>query len=456
MPGSPSRTTFDQSKSYDNVLFIGGTGRRLFDAELNEAQQIEADFLQRAYSSLVGNNDYENNTGTMIDLGGNVTPNVSAHTVNIQGGYLCAAGQVVRFALPGSQTAVAVFTGGDAPGLQAVIYVDVFLSTVDSTVDPNIIDPTYGIECAQRTKLNFVISVVKGTGTLPSPGSGHCFVLLAVVTNNHSVLLPSDIVPGPAIESQSALTSSVTTQLTAFETSIDAALATKLSYHAIPYSLSHANTTGIAGFTGDSSNYDYYFHGSPAVQPFGVRTTGDGAVLVTPPSILAIPSTAQIINVKLRFQPVQNSGNFYSFPSSIPFPSGVGALTVSANPIGSSIDPEDTLFCPPITPVTAPGVGGAGMIQVGSRTCIRRAAHSIPVWRQMGRRSKAYSSSGRAPTSVRTGAWRSCGRGIGPPRDPRIWIRNGTILRQRSRGDRGGTGCGGKVMVSRSTPVTRC
>ena len=102
-PAAPySRDTYPnaQEKGYGQVVFIGGQGRRLFDSELNEAQEIASGLRQQTLSALIGNNDYDNNTGTLIGSGGLVTTGPTAGSVYYQGGYICAAGQIIRIGNP--------------------------------------------------------------------------------------------------------------------------------------------------------------------------------------------------------------------------------------------------------------------------------------------------------------------------------------------------------------------
>lgn len=201
MPGAPSRETFDSTKDYQSVLHVGGNGRRLFDAELNELQSIRDWQEGTLADTVMGRNTRNLNEGHRVGQAGFVTPSGNPGTVNIRRGFYVAGGRVLTTGDPSVVDEVAVFAGGDPAGTNAVVYLSAAIDTIDSTVDPNIIDPTYLVETAHRTRRQVTVNVQTGTTSLPSPPAGSTFILLAVCTKDNDPLLAGDISEGPVIAS---------------------------------------------------------------------------------------------------------------------------------------------------------------------------------------------------------------------------------------------------------------
>ena len=192
MPGAPSRVTFDEAKRYQEVNFVGGTGRRLFDAEQNEMQAIRRIAERNLFDAIVGNAHRDNNDGIKLGDAGKVTPSGNQFTVNVENGYFNMGGHVVRTGVPGGTQEITVFEGSDAPGTEAAVYLQISETTIDSTGDPNIVDPTYAIETAHRIQRLVQILVNKPGTAAPAPGVGQTNLLLAVCTGPTPITDPLD------------------------------------------------------------------------------------------------------------------------------------------------------------------------------------------------------------------------------------------------------------------------
>lgn len=332
-PAAPvSRDTYPNaiSKNYDGVVFVGGQGRRVFDAEMNEAQEIAAGLRQQTLSALIGNNDYDNNTGTLIGTGGLVTTGPTAGSIYYNGGYICAGGQIIRLGNPAGQTALTIFQVTDNTSAQAFVYVDAWNGIVNSTVDPTIIDPAYSIETAQRSQLNFTVQIAKfptgfGGTTWASymaanVEAGHTWTLLASVNNTHYPTIETgDITPGATSASFGSLLAQVNSDIAALEATLTAGLASKPTYVEIPYATRNlaANLQVVPGF-------------STAIYSTWLNSAGS-SITITPPVGLGIPSNAKRICLTATFQPLQASGNLYAGLAGIPAITTGGTCLLWAN-----------------------------------------------------------------------------------------------------------------------------
>ena len=210
------------------------------------------------------------------------------------------------------------------------MWIDSWASIVNSTVDPTLIDPSYGVETAQRAQINFTISTAKfpsgfGGTTWASyqatfnTSPGHTWTLLASLSNTHyPTIEPGDIVAGATAESFGSLQAQLNAEFAAQNAAITSGLSNKMSYTEIPYATRRSNMTFLQGFTGASTYSTWNQVGS------------NGLSFFFPASPLGIPSNAKIIRVNITYMPIQSSGAFWTL-GNIPVPTGSGLMYVWAN-----------------------------------------------------------------------------------------------------------------------------
>lgn len=183
-----SRNSFDATKGYRKVVY--GQQNALLDFDLNEAQDILSDRLDRVLASL-------SDGLALFGSSGLVTASATARAVDVAGGIALSGGQVVR--IP-TTAALAAFAGGATGAQTATVYVDWADTEITGVDDPGILDASYGADNTHRIKRTVQVLAVAG-GALPAPAAGHTVFKLATVTHNFTtngaVLAAGDVVMEP-------------------------------------------------------------------------------------------------------------------------------------------------------------------------------------------------------------------------------------------------------------------
>jgi hypothetical protein len=184
MSGTPSRDTFDPAKQYREVQYVGGTDRRLFDFELNETQQILRQLLRDANGGIVSDSGLAKRLGRAGRV--HVTGN-PANTVSVSHGYVMIGNDVycTKMGSDGvvdaNPESVVLFDNADVATDTVFLYFDISFDIVDGDDDSELVDPTYGLDTAQRTKVLVSIGTSLNTGAI-SPPSGHLYIPIAIIT----------------------------------------------------------------------------------------------------------------------------------------------------------------------------------------------------------------------------------------------------------------------------------
>ena len=195
--GNFSRDTFDRLKHYVGVRLQQGVP--IVDADWNELEDIRRYELQAFLNWFVGNGVPDGNDGFNIEAVGD--PN----DLLIRGGDGTAEG-AGRLLIEGldvlnesdmrytaqplyNNPALAAEWGVDpipplttpAGNRSDLIYIDVWEREVDSTEDPNLINPAIGVETCVRIKREWAVRTLENTSSLPAAVPAHVFYPLAQI-----------------------------------------------------------------------------------------------------------------------------------------------------------------------------------------------------------------------------------------------------------------------------------
>jgi len=145
-----SRNTFDPDKNYDRVVF--NEKRSILDSELNELQDIQAEMSNLLSEVGVGDGPF----GDSYQVFSTGEPN----EVGIRSGIYYNSGNFLRLPTYRVLSNLTTPLGGSRVDL---VYIYYKFEPVDSTEDPNIIDPDIGTETATRRQIYIELRIAEGT-----------------------------------------------------------------------------------------------------------------------------------------------------------------------------------------------------------------------------------------------------------------------------------------------------
>lgn len=163
---SVSRESFNISKGYVEVQFNQDVP--LLDSELNEAQKIMRAALEDTRRAGLGTS-YAGDEWRVV-----ASP--STNSIVIKKGTFFHRGNAIR--LLEDVTIGALTT--PVTDRTDTVFCEYSFSTIDATLDPDILDPAVGLETSQRIKLEFVIRVGEGV-PFPVPLSTRQYFQLATL-----------------------------------------------------------------------------------------------------------------------------------------------------------------------------------------------------------------------------------------------------------------------------------
>lgn len=206
---SVSRESFNISKGYVEVQFNQDVP--LLDSELNEAQKILRAALEDTRRAGLG-------TSVSGDEW-RVVSSPDTNSIVIKKGTFFHRGNAIRLL----QDVTLGFLTTPVAARTDTVFCEYTFSTVDATLDPDILDPAVGLETSQRIKLEFVLRVGEGV-PFPVPTSTRQYFQLAtlkreaanpsvtdsMITDDRYKTVHTYVVNGAEVKSAGGLTVSVT------------------------------------------------------------------------------------------------------------------------------------------------------------------------------------------------------------------------------------------------------
>jgi len=215
--GDFSRNTFDKSKHYVGVRLQQGVP--LFDADWNEQEDIRKYELQSFRKWFAGNGVPAGNDGfriiacdaenDFIIRGGDGTPEGAGRCL-VEGWEVINENKDSDLKYKGqrlynNQTLaeawgvepVAPLKTPGANHRKDLVYLDTWEREVDADEDEDLVNNAIGIETCVRLKREWVVRVVEGTTTPPTPAKGtpsegHAFYLLAVLSRDNQSIIKDE------------------------------------------------------------------------------------------------------------------------------------------------------------------------------------------------------------------------------------------------------------------------
>ncbi|MFZ5758613.1 MAG: DUF6519 domain-containing protein [Thermodesulfobacteriota bacterium] len=194
--GNYSRDTFDRLKHYVGVRLQQGVP--LIDADWNEQEDIHRYELRAFLKWFAGNGVPKGNDGFAIIAAAGTTNNFDIRGGNgtAEGAGRCfVEGLDVMIASTVRYSAQPLYNNPTLAGQWGVtpiaplitpmaartdtVYLEVWEREVDSSEDPDLINPAIGIESCVRLKREWAVRVAEGSLTAPVPAAGHVFYPLA-------------------------------------------------------------------------------------------------------------------------------------------------------------------------------------------------------------------------------------------------------------------------------------
>jgi hypothetical protein len=163
---SVSRESFNISKGYVEVQFNQDVP--LLDSELNEAQKIMRAALEDTRRAGLGTSVSGDEWRVVVSP--------DTNSVVIKKGTFFHRGNAIRLL----QDVTIGFLTTPVTARTDTVFCEYNFSTIDATLDPDILDPAVGLETSQRVKLEFVIRVGEGV-PFPIPLSTRQYFQLATL-----------------------------------------------------------------------------------------------------------------------------------------------------------------------------------------------------------------------------------------------------------------------------------
>lgn len=171
---------FTESDNIQRIIFQ--KDKYVMDDELTALQLIVATRERRILSRLVNGEDVR------FDVGFTVIGSAGENTVTVKGGACAVAfpSGPHSILLYGSDTDVTGWTTPSGSDRTDYLYLDVYEDEIDSTEDPNLINPARGEETTRDLRL--VWTFEKSEGSTPgSPPTGHRYISIARIERSDGV-----------------------------------------------------------------------------------------------------------------------------------------------------------------------------------------------------------------------------------------------------------------------------
>jgi hypothetical protein len=181
----------NQTKGYVGIHIEQGVP--VLDRDLN----LMHDFLAAAVRSLLAKyiGDGVIGSGFLIQ-----TLSPAANNFKINAGTALVGGIEATFPAAinySDQAGLPPLNGSGLTARQDVVFLDVSLSEVDGSVDPDLTNSDdVGVQTSVRDKLNRVVRVAENTTAVPAPAAGHFHLALARISRpvNNTTITPSMLV----------------------------------------------------------------------------------------------------------------------------------------------------------------------------------------------------------------------------------------------------------------------
>lgn len=159
-----SRVSYNRAKNYEEVQFNEDVS--LLDSELNELQMIIQDHFQDSWTATLG-----------VSVRGDdwlVVPNGNANSININAGIFWQMGNRIRL----DSNMTISFLSTPVVDRTDCVFIEYTQAIINSTEDPNILDPQVGSETTQRIVWQYDVQVAEGS-SVPTPQPGYYYIQIA-------------------------------------------------------------------------------------------------------------------------------------------------------------------------------------------------------------------------------------------------------------------------------------
>lgn len=161
-----SRVSYDPTKNYQEIQFNQDVS--LLDSELNELQKIIRGNIEEMRRVMVG--------AACAGDEWRVVANSNVNSITVKAGTFFHFGAI----LENHQDTTVAFLSTPTLNRTDVVFVEYYQTLVDSTQDPNILDPQVGMETTQRFQMVYNIRVAEGS-TVPTPTAGRNYFRIATL-----------------------------------------------------------------------------------------------------------------------------------------------------------------------------------------------------------------------------------------------------------------------------------
>ena len=158
-------TPLDTYDEYKNWVWLNHQRQVPVEADkMNIQAQSLRDHVRRAVCELIGNGaGYD---GFLIDVSNPLNPTIKAGSLFIAGYKLDLEEDTLYFEQPGLISAPAI-----THPAEGLYYLSLTEEEIDSTDDPQIVDPLLAIECVKPHRLKWIVKYKASPFTLPNPSA---------------------------------------------------------------------------------------------------------------------------------------------------------------------------------------------------------------------------------------------------------------------------------------------